>query len=166
MVFFLASESHTPIHFWSRRILKQSKHYFSLLQCFAASWDLESHYKTESFLCTDRLLTATPFLSLLLFFFNSHLLFILLPSNFPGLSLFLHLYNTTSCSFSSLHLQHWQLIEPALTKLLLVLPLRSLSCLTCCHAKLGTVHYRRRKITTGKRLDHWNWQIHFMLLFG
>lgn len=37
------------------------------------------------------------------------------------------------------------LAEPILTKLLLVLQFHSLSCLTCCRAKPGTVHYLLQK---------------------
>lgn len=65
--------------------------------------------------------------------FNSHFPFLLFPSHFLGLALHLHLCHITSCS---LHLStRWQSEEPIFTKLLLVLPFHSLSCLTCCRAK-------------------------------
>lgn len=51
--------------------------------------------------------------------------------------------SVTSCSPPSV--QRWQSEEPIFTKLLLVLLFHSLSCLTCCHAKPGTVYYLLQK---------------------
>lgn len=83
--------------------------------------------------------------------FNSHFPFLGVSSHFVGLALHLHLCHSTP--FFPPSVQRWQFDWVFFTELLLVLQFHSLSYLTCCRAKPGTVHYllqKKKKIYINK----------------
>lgn len=153
IVLFLSNRFYTTSAFCCRSHIHMIYTVISPPHSFSIRWDLQ--YEIWGFFHDNlQSVTVTSFPH---FSFNSHLPFLRFSSHFVGLTLHLHLCNVTSFFLSFLPSICPTLAEPILTKLLLVLQFHSLSCLTCCRAKPGTVHYLLQKnkyITTGKRLHH------------